>query len=33
VLALLEQMLNSGKTPEEACLNCPEQLPEVRLRL
>jgi serine/threonine-protein kinase len=32
VLALLEDMLNSGKTPEVACLDCPELLPEVRRR-
>ena len=32
VLALVEEMLNSGKTPEEACLDCPELLPEVRRR-
>jgi serine/threonine-protein kinase len=30
VLALLEEMLDSGKTPEEACRECPELLPEVR---
>ena len=32
VLALLEEMLDSGKTPEEVCLACPELLPEVRQR-
>jgi hypothetical protein len=29
---LLEEMLNSGKTPEEVCCDCPELLPEVRQR-
>ena len=29
VLGLLEQMLDSGTTPEEACRDCPELLPEV----
>src|SRR5262245_17741144 len=32
VLALLEEMLDSGKTPEEVCRNCPELLLEVRRR-
>jgi serine/threonine-protein kinase len=32
VLGLLEEMLDSGKTPEEACHDCPELLPEVRRR-
>jgi WD40 repeat protein len=32
VLALLEEMLDSGKTPEEVCRDCPEWLPEVRRR-
>jgi serine/threonine-protein kinase len=32
VLGLLEEMLDSGKTPEEACRDCPELLPEVRQR-
>ena len=32
VLGLLEQMLESGKTPEELCHDCPELLPEVRQR-
>ena len=32
VLGLLEEMLDSGKTPEEVCRNCPELLPEVRER-
>src|SRR6185437_14275559 len=32
VLGLLEEMLDSGKTPEEVCRNCPELLPEVRRR-
>jgi serine/threonine-protein kinase len=32
VLGLLEEMLDSGKTPEEVCLDCPELLPEVRRR-
>jgi tRNA A-37 threonylcarbamoyl transferase component Bud32 len=30
VLGLLEEMFESGKTPEEACRDCPELLPEVR---
>src|SRR5215471_14518866 len=32
VLGLLEEMLNSGKTPEEVCRDSPELLPEVRQR-
>jgi hypothetical protein len=32
VLGLLEEMLDSGKTPEGACRDCPELLPEVRQR-
>ena len=32
VLELLEEMLNSGKTPEEVCRDCLELLPEVRQR-
>jgi tRNA A-37 threonylcarbamoyl transferase component Bud32 len=32
VLGLLEEMLNTGKTPEEVCRDCPELLPEVRQR-
>src|SRR6516225_11269101 len=32
VLELLEEMLDSGKTPEEVCRGCPELLPEVRQR-
>src|SRR5262245_54248464 len=32
VLALLEEILNSGKTPEEVCCDSPELLPEVRER-
>src|SRR6516164_5739513 len=32
VLGLLEEMLDSGKTPEEVCSDCPELLPEVRQR-
>jgi hypothetical protein len=32
VLGLLEEMLDSGKTPEEVCRNCPELLDEVRQR-
>ena len=32
VLGLLEEMLNSGRTPEEVCRHCPELLPEVRRR-
>ncbi len=32
VLGLLEEMLNSEKTPEEVCRDCPELLPEVRQR-
>src|SRR5262245_27872078 len=29
---LLEEILNSGKSPEEVCRDCPELLPEVRQR-
>jgi hypothetical protein len=32
VLSLLEEMLDSGRTPEEVCRDCPELLPEVRQR-
>src|SRR5262249_59127367 len=32
VLGLLEEMIDSGKTPEEMCRHCPELLPEVRRR-
>jgi hypothetical protein len=32
VLALLEEMLDSGKTPEEVCRDCPELLTEVLQR-
>jgi serine/threonine-protein kinase len=32
VFELLEEMLESGKTPEEVCRNCPELLPVVRQR-
>jgi serine/threonine-protein kinase len=32
VLELLEEMLESGGTPEEVCRDCPELLPEVRER-
>ncbi len=32
VLELLEEMLNSGLTPDEACRDCPELLSEVRQR-
>jgi serine/threonine-protein kinase len=32
VLDLLEEMLDSGKTPEEVCRDCPELLAEVRRR-
>ena len=32
VLGLLEEMLDTGKTPEEACRDCPELLSEVRNR-
>jgi serine/threonine protein kinase len=32
VLGLLEEMLDSGRTPEEVCCDCPELLPEVRQR-
>ena len=29
---LLEELLDSGGTPEEACRTCPELLPQVRAR-
>jgi serine/threonine-protein kinase len=32
VLGLLEEMLDSGKTPDEVCRDCPELLPELRQR-
>jgi serine/threonine-protein kinase len=32
VMALLEEMLESGRTPEDVCRDCPELLPEVRRR-
>jgi serine/threonine-protein kinase len=32
VLGLLEEMLDSGKTPEEVCRDCPDLLPEVQQR-
>ena len=32
VLELLEELLSSGKMPEEVCRDCPELLPEVRRR-
>src|SRR5262245_66030368 len=32
VLALIEEILNSGKSPEEVCRDYPELLPEVRQR-
>src|SRR5262249_7966828 len=32
VLGLLEDMLDSGKTPEEVCRDCPDLLPVVRDR-
>src|SRR5262249_18579345 len=32
VLGLLEEMLDSGRTLEEVCRDCPELLPEVRQR-
>src|ERR1700693_912465 len=32
VFELLEELLNSGSTPEEVCADCPELLPEVRRR-
>jgi hypothetical protein len=32
VLELLEEMLDAGKTPEEACRDCPELLSELRQR-
>jgi hypothetical protein len=30
---LLEELLDSGGTPEEACRSCPELLPQVRAGL
>ena len=32
LLGLLEEILDSGKRPEEACRDCPELLAEVRAR-
>ena len=32
VITLIEEMLDSGRTPEEVCRDCPELLPEVRRR-
>jgi serine/threonine-protein kinase len=32
VLELLQEMLNSGKKPEDVCRDCPKLLPEVRQR-
>jgi serine/threonine protein kinase len=32
VFELLEEVLNTGRTPEEVCRNCPELLPEVNRR-
>ena len=32
VLALIEEMLDSGRSAEEVCRDCPELLPEVRKR-
>ena len=32
ILGLLEEMLDSDKTPEEVCRKCPELLPEVKQR-
>ena len=32
VFALLEEMLESGRSPEDVCQDCPELLPEVRRR-
>ena len=32
VFELLEEMLDTGLTPEEVCRDCPELLPEVRRR-
>src|SRR6516162_9063582 len=32
VVGLLEEILNTGKTPEEVCRDCPELLPEVQQR-
>ena len=33
IRGLLEQILESGRTPEEVCAECPELLPVVRTRL
>ena len=33
VFDLLEEMLDSGKSPDEVCRDCPELLPEVQRRL
>jgi serine/threonine-protein kinase len=30
---LVEELLESGRTPEEVCSACPELLPQVRARL
>ena len=32
VFALIEEMFNSGRSPEDVCRDCPEMLPEVRKR-
>ena len=32
VQRMLKEMLESGKTPEEVCRDCPELLPEIRQR-
>ena len=32
VLGLIVEMLDSGKTPEEVCCDCPDLLPEVQQR-
>ena len=32
VITLIEEMLDSGRTPEDVCRDCPELLPEVRRR-
>src|SRR5262245_24267041 len=32
IVALLEQILDSGSTPEEVCSGCPELLPALRAR-
>lgn len=32
ILQLLEKMLETGSTPEEACASCPELLPRVQER-